>query len=114
MFELIDVKGLDLNEFSDHIPKECVLDIHLEYPKELLDLRNYYPLAPEKTENKEDFLSDYCKMIMNVYDVSVGKVKKLVPNLFDNEQYVLHYKNLKLYLKLTMRLKNNHRVLEFY
>ena len=39
-------------------------------------------------------------------------VKKLVPNLFDKEKYVLHYENLQLYLKLGLKLKKMHRVLE--
>lgn len=36
-----------------------------------------------------------------------------MPNLRDKERYVLHYKNLELYLSLGMRLKKIHRVLEF-
>ena len=40
-------------------------------------------------------------------------VEKLVPNLRDKEKYVLHYKNLQLYLSLGMKIKKVHRVLEF-
>ena len=31
----------------------------------------------------------------------------------DKQKYVLHYKNLQLYLDLGMKLKKIHRVLEF-
>ena len=41
-------------------------------------------------------------------------VTKLVPNLMDKKKYVVHYKNLLLYLSLGMKLKKIHRVLEFY
>ena len=29
-----------------------------------------------------------------------GNVKKLIPNFFDKEIYVLYYKNLQLYLRI--------------
>ena len=36
-----------------------------------------------------------------------------MPNFFDKEKYVLHYENLELYLRLALKLKKIHRVLEF-
>lgn len=40
-------------------------------------------------------------------------VKKLIPNLMDKTKYVLHYRNLKLYLSLGLKIKKVHRVLRF-
>ena len=37
----------------------------------------------------------------------------LVPNLGDKTNYVLHYRNLQLYLSLRMKLTKIHRVLIF-
>ena len=37
----------------------------------------------------------------------------MVPNFFDKEKYVLLYENLQLYLRLQLKLKRIHRVLEF-
>ena len=34
-------------------------------------------------------LSEYQLMISDFYNVSIGTVKKLVPNFFDEENYVL-------------------------
>ena len=42
-----------------------------------------------------------------------GKVKKLIPNLHDKTKYVLHYRNLQLYVSLGMKIKKIHRVIEF-
>ena len=38
---------------------------------------------------------------------------KLVPNLGDKTNYVLHYRNLQLYLPLGMKLTKIHRVLKY-
>ena len=38
---------------------------------------------------------------------------KLIPNLRDKTNYVLHYRNLQLYLPLGMKLINIYRVLKF-
>ena len=40
-------------------------------------------------------------------------LKKLVPNLFDKEKYVIHFENLRHYLRLGLKLKKIHRMLEF-
>ena len=34
-------------------------EVDLEYPKELWELHNNYPLAPDKIEIKREMLSDY-------------------------------------------------------
>ena len=58
-------------------------------------------------------LSDYCKKIADEYEIKVGDVKKLIPNLVNKTNYVLHYRNLQLYLSLGMKLTKNHRALKF-
>ena len=58
-------------------------------------------------------LSEYCKKIAEKYNISVGQVNKLIPTLKDKKEYVLHYRNLQLYLDLGLKIKKVHRVLEF-
>lgn len=55
-------------------------------------------------------LSDYCKKIMDMLNVSVSETKKLSPDLLDAEHYVLNYKILQLYVRLGMKLKKIQRV----
>ena len=90
-----------------------MLEVDLEYPDELHDLHNDYPFAPEKIEINYDMLSDYWKEISGKYSIKVGEVKKLVPNLDNKTKYVVHYRNLKLYLSLGIKLTKVHRVLKF-
>ena len=44
-------------------------------------------------------LSEHQLKIADLYNISIGNVKKIVPNFFDKEKYVLHYQNLELYLR---------------
>ena len=78
---------------------------------ELHELHNDYLLAPEKLAVSSDMLSKYCKEIADKYEIKVGNVKKLIPNLGSRTKYVLNYRNLQLYLSLEMKLTKIHRVL---
>ena len=58
-------------------------------------------------------LSKYCKKIPDKYRIKVGDVKKLIPNLGNKTNYVLHYRNLQLHLSLGMKLTKIQRVRKF-
>ena len=112
-FKWLDLKEVDLNKYTSNSSKGCALEVDLEYPKELRGLHNDYPLAPDKIEIKGKMLSDYQLKIADLYNIPIGNVKKLVPNFFDKEKYVIHYENLQLYLRLGLKLKNIYYVLKF-
>ena len=57
-------------------------------------------------------LSPYCSKIKNLHGNGSGTVSKLIPTLNKKTNYVLHYRNLKLYLDLGLRLTKIDRVLE--
>ena len=44
-FKWIDPKEFDLNKYTNNSSRGCVLEIDLEYPKELQKLHNDYLLA---------------------------------------------------------------------
>ena len=90
-----------------------IYEVVLEYPGELHDLHNDYPCAAEKMIVKDEMLSPYCKKIKEDYKISSGNVQKLIPTLYNKEKYVLHERNLELYLSLGLKLKKVHRVLQF-
>ena len=93
-FEWMNEK--ELKNWERFVDKEgigCILEVDLEYPVELHDFHNDFPLAPER--------------------LTLGKVEKLTQNLRDKEKMVLHGKNLQLYLSLGMKLKLVRRGLKF-
>ena len=49
----------------------------------------------------------------NEYGIPIVCANKLVPNLGNKAKYVVHYKNLQLYLSLRMKLTKAHRSLKF-
>ena len=87
--------------------------VDLEYPNELHKLHNDYPLAPEELTVNNDILSNYCKSIADKYDIKVGDVKKLIPNIGNKTKYAVHYRNLQLYLSLGMNLTKIYKALQF-
>ena len=107
------IDNLDLKKYDKENKKGIILEVDLEYPEKLHDLHNDYPLAPEKVKVTDNMLSNYCKKIADKYNISTGLVYKLIPTLSKKEKYVLHYRNLQLYIDLGLKLTKIHRVLEF-
>ena len=100
---LKNVDEFDMMSVSEKSPIGYFLEVDLEYPDELHELHNDYPLAPEKLAVSSDMLSKYCKKIADKYEIKVGDVKKLIPNLGNKTNYVVHYRNVQLYLSLGMK-----------
>ena len=107
------IEKTNLGKYTENSKKGLILEVDLEYPQELHDLHNDYPLGPEKVKVAKDMLSDYCKKIADKFSISSGLVHKLIPTLNDKEKYILHYRNLQSYLSLGLKLKKIHRVLQF-
>ena len=107
------VANKEINDFGLSLVKEnsstgYILEVDLEYPCELHDLHNSYPLAPEKLKVSSDMLSKYSSDIVNKYGIKVGEVNKLIPNLGNN--YVIHYRNLQLYISLGMKVTKVYKI----
>ena len=99
-----EINEFDLDSVVEDSEMGYILQCDLEYPKKLHDIHSDYQLCPEKIENSSDMLSNYCKDIVNEYDIKVSGVKKLVPNFGNKVEYVVHYKNLQYYLSLGIKL----------
>jgi hypothetical protein len=77
----------------DHdLIRACTLEVDLEYPKELHDRDNDYPMAPESIR-------------VNATD----PVPKLTPNFNTKSRYVVHHEVLRYYLSRGLKLTAIHR-----
>ena len=74
--------------------KGYIFEVDLEYPPDPWTAHNDYPLAPEK-------------MIVN-------GVEKLICHFKPRKNYVVHYRNLRQYLEMGMRITAVHRGISFY
>ena len=108
-----DIEQLDIINIPDDSPDGCILEVDLEYPQELHDLHNEYPVAPERLAVTEDMLSPYAKELLEGLDLNGTSTEKLITNLRSKTKYILHYRNLKLYLSLGLKLTKIYRVLTF-
>ncbi|XP_053209828.1 uncharacterized protein LOC128393656 [Panonychus citri] len=93
------------------------VEVDLEYPPEIHDLHNDYPLAPERREITREELSDYQKsLLVNVESqgVKYRPTPKLMTTFYKKEKMVLHYRTLKFYKEKGMLITKLHRVITFY
>ena len=85
MSQMLPLKGFKWtsNEIDiSNVPEDSqlgILEVDLEYPKELHDKHNLYPLVSEHVQVNDDMLSPFQRK----YFPSIrGCVRKLVPNLY--------------------------------
>ena len=84
----------------------------LDYPAALHKDHSGYPLAHEEKKIKKELISEHQKKLEDELQLDLNE-EKLERTLQDKKNYVVHYRNLQLYLKLRMKLKKVHRTLEF-
>ena len=100
-------------QFNWNDERGYILEVDLEYPKEIHDYHNSYPLCPERKLIKTSMLSKFQLHLKDKLNISSDHVEKLICDLTDKTHYKVHYRNLQLYLQLGMILKCVHRVLSY-
>ena len=86
-------------------------EVDLEYPEELHDKHNNYPCAPEKIRVEFSELSQQQQAYAKYSNIKPSE--KLHLTLRNKKNYKLHYHNLQQYIKLGLKLKKNHKILQF-
>lgn len=91
-----------------------ILEVDLEYPDHLHERHGSFPLAPEQVEITEDMLSPYSQeCLRQLSGKTKYRAKKLTATFNTRKNYLVHEKNLRLYLHLGMVLKKIHRGIRF-
>ena len=81
-----EISKINLGKYKADGKKGLILEVDLEYPQELHDMHNDYPVCPEKVKVSKHMLSAYCKKIAEKYSISIGLVSKLIPTLREKKE----------------------------
>ena len=81
-----------IKNYDKNSDKGYILEVDVEYPKHLHDLHSDLPFLPER--------------------MKIDKCSKLVCNLYDKKDYVVHIRSLKQALNHGLILKKVHRVIQ--
>lgn len=92
----------------------CILQVTLHYPSHLFCGHQDYPLAPERHKITYSMLSPVAKQICDKHCLkkNIG-AEKLLTTFWDKQMYVLHLKNLQLYVKLGLVIVKIHAGIKF-
>jgi len=90
-----------------------IVEVTLDYPDHLHKNHSSFPLAPEKMSIPKSSLSPYAADCLSQLNKKHLKSEKLTATFNRRERYVCHIMNLKLYLKLGLKLVQIHRGIRF-
>ena len=82
-----------IKNYDENGDKGYILEVDIEYPKDLADLHSDLPFLPEK--------------------MKINKCDKLICDLYNKNKYVVHTKLLKQAVNHGLILKKVHRVIHF-
>jgi hypothetical protein len=93
----------------------------LEYPVEIHDATQYFPLAAENLDITHAMLTSKMKVSHSKLNVLRGrkentemlKCRKLVGTCLDKKNYVVHFKILKFYLQQGLRITKIHQCVKY-
>jgi len=108
-----EIDSINWQAQTEDQPIGYTVECDLDYPPELHDAHNDYPLAPEKIQVNYTCLSEQQVEISRTYGLNRSSTCKLMPNLMNKRFYVCDYMNLKFYMDHGLVLKKVHRVIEY-
>ena len=115
-FEWVEEEQLsqmDVSTLPEDADTGYIFEVDLSYPQSIHNLHSDYPLAPESRTAELDDLSPCSARLREKINVRGRPQPKLMTTLHDKEKYVVHLTNLKLYMRLGMKLTKVHRAVRF-
>lgn len=105
-FRWIPLNEFDLQYAIKNADSEngCILRVDFDIPEELHDKFKDYPILPENIAVTDNMLSAHQRKIketlLSYKSFNETEVKKLIPNLYNKKDYVIHIKHLALAIEL--------------
>ena len=96
-------------QISDESDVGYFVMVDLNYPSNLHDCHNDFPLAAEKLKIDSEMLSQYQVELGN----KTSHIPKLLETLQSKQNYVCHYSVLKFYCQLGLQVTRLHKTLKF-
>ncbi|CAC5403552.1 unnamed protein product [Mytilus coruscus] len=108
-----DFKWEEDPDYYKKVPKGrgCLIKCDLKYTDKCKKKTIKYPLAPEKTRPKKEELSNYQLNLLG--NKPLGNEEKLFLTGKDKKKYIVHYKVLKDYIKLGMKVTKVYKTISF-
>ena len=100
----------DLRFIPDNNPYGFVIECHLEYPAEIKEKSENFPLCPYQTKGDPECFSDFMN---SVKQPNYKPNQKLVCDLTNKENYMIHYRMFKSYTKMGMKVTHIHTTYRF-
>eukprot|EP00795_Rhopilema_esculentum_P004826 gene4826-21150_t len=114
---LDDVRNVNITEILSKPNQDIgyIFKVDLEYPTHLHDAHSDLPLAPERLKVKEEMLSEFqVQMHQKLFNYEKYKTTpKLIPNLYDKKEYIIHGDALRQCLNLGLVVTKVHNIVEF-
>ena len=92
-FECIENNEYFIKNYNEENDKGNFLEVNVQYTEKLNEIHNDLPFLPKK--------------------LKIEKIGKLVANLHDETEYVIHIRYVNQALKYGLVLRKVHRVIEF-
>ena len=93
--------------------EEYILRVKLRYSENLHASYTDYPLAVERMKVKKEWLSPKQQELIQHSGQRYVPTEKLIPNLFDKDEYVIYYQNLQYYISQGMVLEHIYEAIKF-
>ena len=101
------VENFDFMSVSDDRLMGFIFEVDVDYPYESYDSYRDYPLCCEATSVQLEELSPYTRFLAEKLKINPTGCHKLIGNLKHKKRYAVHYRNLKLYVSLGMKVTKN-------
>lgn len=94
-----------ITSLPDSGDKGCFVQVSLSYPSHLHNLHCDLPLAPEHRKVSQSMLSPYAKDVAKAIGTDTKHLSlKLMTTFLPKKNYIVHYRVLKFYLKMGLKV----------